>query len=71
VGNVPLEMLLLNLRMLGELERPEPAELTQYVRVAANAIGWTVPHDHPLFARSAFEPAVERGVHARATGMPR
>lgn len=53
VGNVPMEMLLLNLQMLGEIERPTRATLHEYVVSAARALGWTVPEGHPLASPDA------------------
>ena len=51
VGNVPVEMLLLNLRMLGEIDWPDGVTLTAYVEAAARALGATVPPGHPLARR--------------------
>jgi 2-isopropylmalate synthase len=48
VGNAALEMLVYNLGLLGV--RPEvPRErLREYCELAARALGWTIPPDHPL-----------------------
>jgi len=48
VGNVPMEMLLMNLRMLGEIEGPSSPLLAEYVALAARALGWRVPEGHPF-----------------------
>lgn len=40
-GNTPLELLLLNLWLMGELELPEPSVLDRYCEVAARACEWS------------------------------
>ncbi len=47
VGNVPMELVLLNLGLRGEM-RVEKDEIAAYCANAARALGWTVPPDHPL-----------------------
>jgi len=63
VGNVPLELVVLNLALLGKL----PLELeavADYCRRSAEVLGWTIPPNHPLVGDNAFRTAT--GVHAAA-----
>jgi 2-isopropylmalate synthase len=46
VGNVPMEMVLLNLLARGEL-RVDLSELWAYCGDAARALGWQIPPNHP------------------------
>ena len=65
VGNAPLELLLLNLRLLGWL--PEGHELTglvPYVGAVSRVLGVPVPRNYPLAGADAFRTAT--GVHAAA-----
>ena len=65
VGNAAMELILLNLRLLGQL--PEERDLTKllsYCQTAARAVGWQVPINYPLVGRDAFRTAT--GVHASA-----
>ncbi len=65
VGNAAMELILLNLRLLGQL--PEERDLTKllsYCQTAAKAVGWQVPINYPLVGRDAFRTAT--GVHASA-----
>jgi 2-isopropylmalate synthase len=65
VGNTPMELLLLNLRLLGRL--PESRELTgllEYCETVARAVRWQIPPNYPLVGRNAFRTAT--GVHAAA-----
>ncbi|HXX68150.1 MAG TPA: LeuA family protein [Polyangiaceae bacterium] len=64
-GNAPIELLLLNLRLLGRL--PEERDLTrlvEYCDTVARAVCWQIPPNHPLAGRDAFRTAT--GVHAAA-----
>jgi 2-isopropylmalate synthase len=65
VGNPAIELLLLNLRLLGQL----PAErdltkLVEYCETVARAVGWDIPLNYPLVGRDSFRTAT--GVHAAA-----
>ncbi len=65
VGNTPIELLLLNLRLLGQL--PESRRLTrlvEYCETVARAVRWEIPLNYPLVGRNAFRTAT--GVHAAA-----
>jgi 2-isopropylmalate synthase len=65
VGNPAMELLLLNLRLLGQL----PAErdltkLVEYCETVARAVRWDIPLNYPLVGRDSFRTAT--GVHAAA-----
>jgi 2-isopropylmalate synthase len=65
VGNAPMELILLNLRLLGQL--PESRNLTrlvEYCETVARAVRWQIPLNYPLVGRNAFRTAT--GVHAAA-----
>ncbi len=65
VGNSPMELLLLNLRLLGQL--PQDRDLTKlvaYCETVARAVGWEIPLNYPLVGRDSFRTAT--GVHAAA-----
>ncbi len=65
VGNPAMELILLNLRLLGLL--PEERDLTKlvsYCETVARAVRWDIPHNYPLVGRDAFRTAT--GVHAAA-----
>lgn len=64
VGNAPMELILLNLKLLGLLEHQDLTSLLEYCQVAAEAVGWDVPINYPLVGRDAFRTAT--GVHAAA-----
>ena len=64
VGNAPMELILLNLKLLGLLEHQDLTHLLEYCRAAAEAVGWHVPINYPLVGRDAFRTAT--GVHAAA-----
>ena len=65
VGNAAMELLLLNLRLLGQLP-PERdlTKLVEYCETVARAVGWEIPLNYPLVGRDAFRTAT--GVHAAA-----
>lgn len=63
-GNTPMELLLLNLKLLGELEGRDLSKLLAYCETIARALGWEVPANYPLVGRDAFRTAA--GVHASA-----
>jgi 2-isopropylmalate synthase len=64
VGNAQMELILLNLKLLGLLEDQDLTKLLDYCNVAATAVGWDVPINYPLVGRDAFRTAT--GVHAAA-----
>jgi 2-isopropylmalate synthase len=64
VGNAQMELILLNLKLLGLLEDQDLTHLLEYCNVAATAVGWTVPINYPLVGHDAFRTAT--GVHAAA-----
>jgi 2-isopropylmalate synthase len=65
VGNPAMELLLLNLRLLGQLP-PERdlRKLVEYCETVARAVGWEIPYNYPLVGRDSFRTAT--GVHAAA-----
>lgn len=63
VGNAPMELILLNLRLLGQIDR-DLTKLLEYCQVTADAVGWDIPINYPLAGRDAFRTAT--GVHAAA-----
>ena len=64
VGNAQMELILLNLKLLGLLDHQDLTHLLEYCRAAAEAVGWHVPINYPLVGRDAFRTAT--GVHAAA-----
>lgn len=64
VGNAAMELILLNLKLLGLLEDQDLTHLLEYCKTAARAVGWDVPINYPLVGRDAFRTAT--GVHAAA-----
>jgi 2-isopropylmalate synthase len=65
VGNAPIELILLNLRLQGELAQSRDLrKLVEYCETVARAVGWTIPSNYPLVGRDAFRTAT--GVHAAA-----
>jgi len=63
VGNTEMDLLMVNLRLLGWIENDLSA-LADYCQTAARACGVTIPHDYPIFGRDAFRTGT--GVHAAA-----
>ena len=64
VGNAQMELILLNMKLLGLLEEQDTTKLLAYCEKAAEALGWTIPINYPLVGRDAFRTAT--GVHAAA-----
>ncbi|MEZ4301217.1 MAG: LeuA family protein [Polyangiaceae bacterium] len=64
VGNAAMELILLNLKLLGLLENQDLSAMLEYASTAAEAVGWTIPINYPLVGRDAFRTAT--GVHAAA-----
>ena len=63
-GNAPMELILLNMKLLGTLQKQNLTALLEYCQTAAEALGWDVPINYPLVGRDAFRTAT--GVHAAA-----
>ncbi len=59
-----MELILLNLKLLGLLDGQDLTHLLEYCNTAASAVGWHVPINYPLVGRDAFRTAT--GVHAAA-----
>jgi 2-isopropylmalate synthase len=64
-GNAPVELLLVNLVLLGWREL-DLSSLPAYVANAAAALGFAVPPHHPIVGQDAFRTAT--GAHAAALG---
>lgn len=64
VGNAPMELILLNLKLLGLLEGQDLTHLLRYCQAVAEAVEWQVPINYPLVGADAFRTAT--GVHAAA-----
>jgi 2-isopropylmalate synthase len=63
VGNTPIELLLVNLRLMGVIDR-DLSRLKEYCETVAQATGTTIPPNYPVIGRDAFRTAT--GVHAAA-----
>ncbi|HEX2714103.1 MAG TPA: LeuA family protein, partial [Candidatus Acidoferrales bacterium] len=63
VGNTPMELMLVNLRLLGLIER-DLSRLKEYCETVARATHTTIPPNYPVIGRDAFRTAT--GVHAAA-----
>jgi 2-isopropylmalate synthase len=64
VGNAQMELVLLNMKLLGQLEEQDLTKLLEYCQTVATAVGWAVPLNYPLVGHDAFRTAT--GVHAAA-----
>jgi 2-isopropylmalate synthase len=64
VGNAQMELILLNMKLLGQLEDQDLTRLLDYCNTVALAVGWETPINYPLVGRDAFRTAT--GVHAAA-----
>jgi 2-isopropylmalate synthase len=64
VGNAQMELLLLNLKLLGQLDGQDLTKLLEYCQTIAAAVKWEIPISYPLVGRDAFRTAT--GVHASA-----
>jgi len=62
-GNAEMDLLLVNLRLLGWIDRPL-TKLGDYCRAASEALGVPIPDNYPVIGQDAFETAT--GVHAAA-----
>jgi isopropylmalate/homocitrate/citramalate synthase len=63
VGNTPIDQLLVNLKLMGWIDN-DLSRLGEYCHTAAEACGWNIPLNYPVFGRDAFRTAT--GVHAAA-----
>ena len=63
VGNTPMEMMLVNLRLLGLIDR-DLSQLTKYSETVAGATSTVIPPNYPIVGRDAFR--TQTGVHAAA-----
>jgi 2-isopropylmalate synthase len=63
VGNTPMDLLLVNLVLMGYLER-DLTRLGEYTAAVAESCGVDVPPNYPVLGRDAFRTAT--GVHAAA-----
>src|SRR6202142_235447 len=63
VGNTPMELMLVNLRLLGLIDR-DLSTLKQYSDAVAKATHTAIPPNYPVVGRDAFRTAT--GVHAAA-----
>jgi 2-isopropylmalate synthase len=63
VGNTPMELMLVNLRLLGLIDR-DLSKLKQYSEAVAKATHTVIPPNYPVIGRDAFRTAT--GVHAAA-----
>lgn len=63
VGNTPMDLLLVNLVLMGYVQR-DLSQLARYCEVASAACEVDIPPNYPVFGRDAFRTAT--GVHAAA-----
>jgi len=63
VGNTPMELMLVNLRLMGLIDR-DLSNLKFYCEKVAKATHTTIPPNYPVVGRDAFRTAT--GVHAAA-----
>jgi 2-isopropylmalate synthase len=63
VGNTPMDLLLVNLVLMGWIDR-DLTRLDDLVRAVSDATGEPIPDNYPVFGRDAFRTAT--GVHAAA-----
>ena len=63
VGNTPMDVLLVNLKLLGWLDR-DLRRLPAYCHAVAEATGIPIPCNYPVIGKDAFETST--GVHAAA-----
>lgn len=63
VGNTAMDQLLMNLKLMGLIDR-DLRQLNRYTRTVAEATGFELPQNYPLAGHDAFRTAT--GVHAAA-----
>ncbi|MEM9189826.1 MAG: 2-isopropylmalate synthase, partial [Myxococcota bacterium] len=64
VGNAPLDLLLINLKLLGELGEQDLSRLAALCRRVSKATAFPIPINYPVVGEDAFRTAT--GVHAAA-----
>ncbi|HKV06369.1 MAG TPA: LeuA family protein [Candidatus Acidoferrales bacterium] len=66
VGNTPMEMMLVNLKLLGlaNFQRRDLSQLKKYSETVARATNTAIPPNYPIVGRDAFR--TQTGVHAAA-----
>src|SRR6202023_2926490 len=65
VGNTPMELMLVNLRLMGLIDR-DVSRLKEYCEKVATATHTTIPANYPVIGHDAFRTAT--GVHAAGIG---
>ncbi|MDX1645455.1 MAG: 2-isopropylmalate synthase, partial [Thermoanaerobaculia bacterium] len=63
VGNTPIDLLLVNMQLLGWIDR-DLSDLAAYCELVAETTGVPLPENYPVVGRDAFRTAT--GVHAAA-----
>ena len=63
-GNTPMDLLLVNLKLMGAIDNDLSRSCPEYVRVASEAVGVEVGQKYPVFGEDAFTTGT--GVHAAA-----
>ncbi len=63
VGNTPMDQLLVNLKLMGAIDR-DLTRLKEYCEAVSDAVGVPIPPNYPVVGRDAFRTAT--GVHAAA-----
>ena len=63
VGNTPMDQLMVNLQLMGYIER-DLSNLTRYCETVSESTGVPIPISYPIVGRDAFRTAT--GVHAAA-----
>ena len=63
VGNTPIDLMLVNLKLLG-IEESDLSGLAELVDLASEACDWPIPVNYPVFGKDAFRTGT--GVHAAA-----
>ena len=63
VGNTPMDQLLVNLKLMGAIDR-DLTRLKEYCEAVSDAVGFPIPPNYPVVGRDAFRTAT--GVHAAA-----
>lgn len=63
VGNTPLDQLLVNLKLMGAIDR-DLTKLQEYCKTVSEAVGVPIPPNYPVIGADAFRTAT--GVHAAA-----
>ena len=63
VGNTPLDLMLMNLKLLG-IHEGDLSDLAELVDLASRSCNWPIPVNYPVFGKDAFRTGT--GVHAAA-----